>query len=241
MVIVPDVLGGPPEAAEPFISIVASSKPRRQVTLALSNVTWICPYGSALLLCACRYLAKMTDHPVELKSLRSNVHAYLRRVDFFDRAGETAFTKDQFDEIGDLGRSPASTNVLELVPVAKPDDVYDVSARARRILRYWLRGTPKDIDQIVSLLSEACSNVVDHSHDVGAVAIQKYEREPFADVELAISDLGIGIRRSLVEAHGEVSQSASGYIEQALAGLSARHGRGGHGLGAIILVYKTDP
>ena len=86
----------------------------------------------------------------------------------------------------------------------------------------------------MTLLSEACSNIVDHSGDTGIVIVQKYDRRSYVDVNLAISDLGRGIRRSLEAKHGTISTTCAGYIDHALAGLSARPGeRGGQGLGAI--------
>ena len=114
------------------------------------------------------------------------------------------------------------------------EDIYEVTARAGRILAYWLGSSSQDIGNIVTLLSEACSNIVDHSRDTGVVTIQKYERKYYIDVNLAIGDLGQGIRQSLMAVHGAVTDTCVGYIEKALAGLSARSGeRGGQGLGAI--------
>lgn len=64
--------------------------------------------------------------------------------------------------------------------------------------------------------------------------IQKYDRWSYVEIALAISDLGKGVRRSLVDRHGDVADTAAGYIERALGGLSARPGeRGGQGLDAI--------
>lgn len=231
---VPNVLGGAPDTAEAFLSRMATAQSGLPVKFDLSAVTWVCPYGAVILLGACRYLAQLSGGPVAMMSLRNEVHAYLRRIGFFDRAGEAACTPDPFDAANDWSRSAASSNVLELVPVGDHLDVYGVGSRARKILGYWLSHATYDIDQIVSLLAEACSNVVDHSHDVGVVTIQKYGRGHYVDIELAISDLGVGIRRSLATAHGDLADTCSGYIERALAGLTARPaGRGGQGLGAI--------
>ncbi|MCA9330433.1 sensor histidine kinase [Candidatus Saccharibacteria bacterium] len=197
-------------------------------------MSWICPYGTIILLGACRYLAQLSRERVAVTALPQDVHAYLRRVDFFERASDVAFTPDQFDPAYDWSRNAESSNVLELVPISALPDVYQVGNRARKILGYWLRNVTADIDRIVSLLAEACSNVVDHSCDVGVVAIQKYEHGRNVNVQLAISDLGIGIRRSLVATHSDLSDTSAGYIQRALAGLSARRtGRGGQGLGAI--------
>jgi anti-sigma regulatory factor (Ser/Thr protein kinase) len=238
---VPDTLRGPPDTVESFLSLIAGTQSRRRVVLNFSAVTWIYPYGAAILLEACRYLAKLSGHLVRIASLRSGVHAYLRRIDFFERLEGIAYTKDPFDDVDEWSRNPASPNVLELVSLGEHTDVYEVGRRARKILQYWLGSDSQDIDWIVSLLAEACSNVVDHSNDAGAVTVQKYEHQRYVDVELAISDMGIGICKSLANVHGEVADTVSGYIEQALNGLSARKGRGGQGLGAIQrITTKSD-
>ncbi len=151
-----------------------------------------------------------------------------------ERETETVYTTDPFNSIDDLSRSTSSSNVLELFPICVHEDIYEVAARARYILANWFGSTSHDINNIVILLSETCSNIVDHSGDAGIVTIQKYDRKRCIDVNLAIGDLGRGIRQSLMAVHGAVSDTCTGYIEQALNGLSARSGeRGGQGLGAI--------
>ncbi len=234
MIHVPDVLRGPPEIVESFISQIANVQQQlQQVVLDFGAVTWIYPFGAATLLEACRYLSEFSGNSVRIESMRKDVHAYLRRIDFFERAREVAYTTDLFDDIDEWGRNPVSANVLELVHIGEHADVYDVGKRARQILQYWFDGNLHSIDQIVSLLAESCSNVVDHSNDVGAVTIQKYDHRSYVDVELAISDLGVGIPKSLSGVHGKVAEKTSHFIELAIDGLSAREGRGGHGLGAM--------
>jgi len=233
-IVVPDVLGEAPDAVEKLFGVCHSHSVGDPVTLDLTSVNWIRPYGAISLLGICRYLKQLTHKPVRLTGLQNHVHAYLRRIDFFKHGSETLYTTDPFNAMDDLGRSSSSSNVLELFPIRVHEDVYEVAARARYIFAYWLGSTSYDIDNIVILLSEACSNIVDHSGDVGIVTVQKYDRRHCIDVNLAISDLGRGIRQSLMAVHGPVSDTCAGYIEHALAGLSARTGeRGGQGLGAI--------
>ncbi len=233
-IVVPDVLGEAPEAVERFFAILHSLSTGDPIALNLTAVNWIRPYGAINLLGMCRYLKQLTKSPVRLTGLQRSIHAYLRRIDFFTCDAETVFTTDPFNAADDFGRSLSSSNVLELFPICVYEDIYEVADRARRILAYWLGSSSQGIGNIVTLLSEASSNIVDHSGDTGVVTIQKYERKYHIEVTLAISDLGCGIRKSLRAAHGEISDTCAGYIEQALAGLSARSGeRGGQGLGAI--------
>jgi anti-sigma regulatory factor (Ser/Thr protein kinase) len=217
-IVVPDVLGEEPDAVERFFAVIHSHSAAGPITLDLTSVTWIRPYGAISLLGVCRYLKQLTHQPVRLTGLQSHIHAYLRRIDFFKCGTETVYTTDPFNQADDLGRSTSSSNVLELFPISVYEDIYEVADRARRILAYWLGSSSQGIGHIVTLLSEASSNIVDHSGDTGVVTIQKYERKYHIEVTLA----------------GEVSDTCAGYIVQALAGLSARSGeRGGQGLGAI--------
>ena len=231
---VPNVLRGTPEMAEKFLSQIIAIQPDRPVILDLSHVTWICPYGTVILLGVCRYLAQLGGGMVSVTHMQGEVHAYLRRVDFFKRADEVAYTPDLFDEANDWSRSEASSNVLELVPISISFDVYQVKDRARKILDHWLHNASYDIGKIIGLIAETCSNVADHSCDVGVVTIQKYEWEHYVEIQLAISDLGVGIQRSLVSTHGNLFYTNAGYINRALDGLSARSSAHiGQGLGAI--------
>jgi hypothetical protein len=233
-IVVPDVLGEAPDAVERFFAVIHRLSAAGPITLDLTSVTWIRPYGAVGLLGVCRYFKQLTHQPVRLTGLQSHIHAYLRRIDFFKCGTETVYTLNPFNPADDFARSTSSSNVLELFPIRVHEDIYEVAARARHILVYWLGGTSYDLDNIVILLTEACSNIVDHSGDAGIVIIQKYDRKYSIDVNLAIGDLGRGIRQSLMAVHGAVSDTFSGYIEQALAGLSARPGeRGGQGLGTI--------
>ncbi len=234
LISVPDSLGEAPDAVEKLFAVLHAASAGDPIALDLTPVTWIRPYGAISLLGVCRYLKQLTYRPVRLTGLQSDIHAYLRRIDFFKCGTGTVYTADPFNSTDDLSRSISSSNVLELFPIRVHEDIYEVAARARHILAYWLGGTSYDIDNIVILLSEACSNIVDHSGDAGIVTIQKYDRKHCIDVNLAIGDLGRGIRQSLMAVHGAISNTCAGYIEQALAGLSARSGeRGGQGLGAI--------
>lgn len=233
-ILVPNVLGAKPEQVEELYTLVTTAPLRGSIALNMSAVTWVNPYGATTLLNACRFLKEHAHEPVRLTGLRKDVHAYLRRIDFFERGFEIVLSSDRFDSCNDFGRSSASSNVLELFPIRVQRDVLTVASRGRHILTSWLGNALYDIDQVVNLIAEACSNVVDHSCHQGTVMIQKYEHTPFIDIELAISDLGKGIRNTLLAKHRNISDTCSGFIERALDGLSARpYGRGGEGLGAI--------
>ncbi len=233
-IVVPDVLSNGPETVEKLFKLLNTPPLSGPVFLDMAGVSWIQPYGAVSLHGFCRYLKQLTREPVRFVRLRKKIHAYLRRIDFFTCENDIVSPTEVFRPSDDLSRSPASSTVLELFPIQTQKDVYEVASRGRRILTSWLEDAKDDIDRIVSLVSEACGNVVDHSGDMGMVMIQKYDHRCFVEIELAISDLGKGIRRSLLVKHEDLSDTSSGFIERALAGLSARPGeRGGQGLGTI--------
>lgn len=234
---VPNVLGDSPEEAERFISqlpVLGLGMSPPPVTLDLALVRWVRPYGVVLLLEACRHLAQGSEAPVSLINMQASVQAYLRRIDFFERAATSVHSPAPFDPTDDLSRGYSSSNVLELFPITSMGDVYAATTRARQILSYWLGDASYNIAQIVSLLSEACGNVAEHSQNIGILTIQKYAWAKHTDVLLAIGDAGQGIRHSLAAVHGQIAETDAGYIAMAIEGLSSRQvGLGGLGLGAI--------
>ena len=171
-IVVPDVLGEAPEAVERLFGVCHSHSVGSPVILDLTSVNWIRPYGAISLLGMCRYLKQLAKSPVRLTGLQRSIHAYLRRIDFFTCDAETVYTTDPFNAADDFGRSLSSSNVLELFPISVYEDIYEVADRARRILAYWLGNSSQGIGHIVTLLSEASSNIVDHSGNTGVVTIQ---------------------------------------------------------------------
>ena len=233
VIFLPNALGGGVESTESILATLAAVK-ICPTTIAMGDVRFVHPYGAVVLFTACLQLSRATGYPVGLAGLRLDVHAYLRRIDFFNKATPLVYAIDPFDPLNDLSRSSASSNVLELIQVVTKADVYEMSNRARRILTHWLHDASYDIDQVVTVLAEVCSNVVDHSQSCGYVVIQKYNHGHYVEVQLAISDLGVGIRGSLTRVYGNLEETGAGYIWRAVNGLSSRSGeRGGQGLAAI--------
>ena len=139
-IVVPDVLGRKaPETLEMLFSLLQQSSSQTSNVLNLAPVSWIIPYGAVSLIGTCRYLKKLTGKPIRLTGLQTDIHAYLRRIDFFKYDPETIYTLDHFNPAHELSRSLSSTNVLELFPIRTHEDVYTVATRARHIFRYWLR------------------------------------------------------------------------------------------------------
>ena len=229
---IPNALGGTPTDGERLLHTVLSGLPvGGPLSLDLAQVRWVCPYGALLLLHLCAVLATHTGAPICLIGIDPEVHKYLRRIDFFD-VTSCVYTTDPLDDTNIWSRRSASSNVLELTCITSSSDVIAVVERIRQILETWFDPTVADISRIVSLVSESCANIVDHSSSAGWITMQKYEHwtEGFVDIELAIGDPGQGIRASLSATHGALAQHTIGYITAALGGRSAR-GKTAEGMG----------
>jgi anti-sigma regulatory factor (Ser/Thr protein kinase) len=159
------------------------------------------PFGVVGLIEVGRYLTRQQLTPeLELPSALE-VLTYLERIDFFKHACWLF----QFPSPKLPPRQRHETDVLlELTPITGNEDVHyvveRVSTQARLILRQHLGYDDQAVARFAVALSEICQNIVEHSQDRGFVAIQKYfYRQANRNVVIiAVSDLGIGIRRSLI-------------------------------------------
>jgi anti-sigma regulatory factor (Ser/Thr protein kinase) len=133
------------------------------------------------------------DHP-ETKS-------YWSRNGFFHYAAE------YFEVVGRVPKRPfdaPSDMLLPVTPIRVFDDVNDVvgkiQERAQRILAAEVNLVPQATVRFVMTLSEVCQNIVEHAGAGGWVAVQTYKwrkRLGRKVAMIAVSDSGIGFRRSL--------------------------------------------
>ena len=100
--------------------------------------------------------------------------------------------------------------LLDVTPVRATEDVHEVvgkiSEGASRILHGELGLEPKATMRFTMALSEACQNIVEHAGTSGWVAVQAYtfrRRLGRRVVVIAVSDGGIGFRRSLESTHAK--------------------------------------
>jgi anti-anti-sigma regulatory factor len=221
---VPDAIGHSSENLEELFHLTTEIKPGVAVCLDMSQVTWIVPSGVLSLVIFVRYANKLTNHKVCLLSCQTDVTAYLKRVDFFETCREWAYTTDSVLPGEELSRSEASTSLLELSAIRDGEDVRRIADRTSGILSQWLTLGSSQQSDLISILSEMCENICEHSQDIGHVAIQRYRRHRIGltEVRIAVCDMGLGIRNSLIPVHGEFGSSSVEYILAALAGRSAR-------------------
>jgi anti-sigma regulatory factor (Ser/Thr protein kinase) len=169
--------------------------------LNLSRVSFIEPYSMlSLLLIGRNYLRKRGTKLV-LIGIPINIHQYLHRMDFF-KAG-VFDVSDRLNEKMLLKRSSFSNRVLEITEIPnKERESVDVIGsivsvfrkRAGHILKYWL--TDRIIDYFVTVISEICQNIYEHSLDSGYCTMQTYSLGKENIVRLTIGDSGIGILKS---------------------------------------------
>ena len=163
---------------------------------------WASPYGLTALLSLGQAIqeAKLATPRLTIPD-SDEVRSYWGRAGFFHAAAEC------FELVGKLPRksSDAPSDVLlPVTPVRAAEDVHHVvgriQERAQRILLSELNLEAKATLGFAMALSEACQNIVEHAGTGGWVAVQIYnwrKRLGRKVVVIAVSDSGIGFRRSL--------------------------------------------
>ena len=163
---------------------------------------WASPYGFTALLSLGQAIqeAKLPTPRLTVPD-SEDVRSYWGRAGFFHAAAEC------FELVGKLPRknSDAPSDVLlPVTPVRAAEDVHHVvgriQERAQRILLSELNLEAKATMGFAMALSEACQNIVEHAGTGGWVAVQTYnwrKRLGRKVVVIAVSDSGIGFRRSL--------------------------------------------
>lgn len=161
---------------------------------------WASPYGLITLLTAAQSLGEARgEKPLFTVPTSEEVRRYWAKAGFFKYATEL------FEVHGKVPRvQPDESDVLLAVtPVRAAEDVHDVVGKiqegARRILD-GLKLEAKATMGFAMALSEACQNIVEHAGTSGWVAVHAFtfrKRLGRRVVVIAVSDAGVGFRRSL--------------------------------------------
>jgi len=169
--------------------------------LDLSRISFIEPYSMLSLLLMGRNYLRKSGNRLRLTGIPINIHQYLHRMDFFKTG--VFDVPERLNEKLLLKRSSFSNRVLEIteIPNKERESVRVITAivgvfrkRAAHILKYWL--TDRIIDYFVTVISEICQNIYEHSLDSGYLAMQTYSIGKENIVRLSIGDSGIGIQKS---------------------------------------------
>jgi anti-sigma regulatory factor (Ser/Thr protein kinase) len=177
------------------------------VQVDMSKVTFMTPSGATWLWACLRHLKSSGAKIVVLPPEQRPLIYWLRWMQFFHH-----LEADQIEcTLPDMAPIPAgavSDALLPMTPVRQGEDVIAIVAqsldRIGSILEQHLGYGKSDIGKFATVLSETCMNILDHSGDIGMIAVQKYcvqHGRPF--VMIGIADCGRGVRASLSRAHLE--------------------------------------
>lgn len=225
------------DSFEPLLHQLARLGEAEEVTLDLTALQFIDPYGMVGLLVLAEYLTSQDLSPLLIPPTSKEVLRYLERLDFFKFASEVYDLAVPLPSISErFWRKRESDVLLEITRVEKSLDIHEivmrVKERAGTILKAHLNYKSDDIDRFLVAISEICQNIPEHSQSTGWVGIQKYfyeKRLAKNVVKLAVMDLGIGMQKSL----GRASWSDEVAIRKALFEGVSRHKEAGRGHGLI--------
>ncbi|MBN2158852.1 MAG: sensor histidine kinase [Spirochaetes bacterium] len=170
--------------------------------LDCSRITFIEPYSMLSLLLLGRNYLRKSGNKLRLWNIPLNIHQYLHRMDFL-KMGVFEIT-GALNEKMLLKRSSFSNRVIEIteIPNKERESVKVIATvasvfrkRAQHILKHWL-SSDRIIDYFVTVISEICQNIYEHSLDSGYLAMQTYSVGRQNIVRLSIADSGIGIVKS---------------------------------------------
>ena len=122
-----------------------------------------------------------------------------------------------------LKRSSFSKRVIEIIeiPNKERESVKVISQiiekfrkKASNILKHWM--TENAVDYFVTVISELCQNIFEHSLDSGFLSIQTYSLGNENILRLVISDSGIGIIKSFEKNEKIKYETCAQLLEMAL-------------------------
>ncbi len=187
-------------AMDQFAAACGAWPPEHRLLFDARPAQWASPYAFVAMLTAAQAVAEAGgERPILYVPTSDDVRRYWARAGFLRHASEL------FELHGKVPRAASGTTdtLLEVTPVRGSDDVHQVvgviQEGASRILGE-LGLEAKATMGFAMALSEACQNIVEHAGTGGWVAVQAYDwrrRIGTRVVVIAVSDSGIGFRRSL--------------------------------------------
>jgi anti-sigma regulatory factor (Ser/Thr protein kinase) len=191
---------------EQFAGGFVAWPPEEKVLLDARGAQWASPYGLLGILTAGQAMAE-AGRPRQLLAVPASqeVRSYWARIGFFQQAAELF---ELHGKVPKVAASGPSDSLLDVTPIRAMEDVHEVvnriSESAARILRSELGLERTAAGRFSMALSEACQNIVEHAGTSGWVAAQTYtfrRRLGRRVAVIAVSDAGIGFRRSLESTH----------------------------------------
>ncbi len=181
--------------------------PEERILFDARGAQWASPYGLIGLLTSAQALSEARcETPLLTVPTNTDVGRYWARAGFFQYAA------DLFELHGKVPRTkPAEQSdvLLNVTPVRASEDVHHIvggiQERASKILHAELGIEAKATMGFAMALSEACQNIIEHAGTSGWVAVHAYswrKRLGRRVVVIAVSDAGVGFRRSLEASQG---------------------------------------
>lgn len=211
--------------------------------LDLSRISFIEPYSMVCFLLLGKNYLRNTGEKLNLINIPLDIHQYLSRMDLL-RSGVFNL-ENKLDEKLLLKRSSFSKRVIEITEIPNKEResikaIADVISlfrkRAQHILKYWISATI--IDCFVTVISEVCQNIFEHSLDSGYCAMQTYSVGGAHTVRLVIADSGIGIKESFVDRGDVFYESDAKLIEMVLTTPLSSKRRFGYGLCQVNAIIE---
>ena len=190
---------------EQVLDQLAPLAPDAKILVDARHARWASPYGLTALLTLAQTRAERPGFvPPELDDTAS----YWARASFFHHAESLYDIHGSYPRQREAGESNA---LLEITPITKSDDIHKlvgrVQDRAKQIIQAELKLETKAIIGFTMTLSEVCQNILEHAGQGGWVAVQSYrwtKRLGRRVVVIAVSDAGLGFRKSLESAPGHM-------------------------------------
>jgi len=189
--------------------------------LDLSRVSFVEPFSMVNMLLLGRYFLRSRGEKLDLVNIPLSIHQYLSRMDFFKHG--VFNVPEPLHERFLLRRSQASMRLMEIVEIPNKEResvrvitsvIEEFRKRGSQILRFWMHG--ELVDYFVTVISELCQNVFEHSLDSGYFAVQTYATGRENICRLVIGDSGVGIRQSFENKKPIDFDTTASLIEMAL-------------------------
>lgn len=182
--------------------------PEERLLLDARGAQWASPYGLVGLLTVGQALAEQKrERPLLTVPTSDDVKSYWARVGFFKYAAELFELHGRVPKPKQAGPSDV---LLDVTPIRGAEDIHEVVGKiqegASRILHGELGLETKAAMGFSMALSESCQNIVEHAGTSGWVAVQAYtfrRRLGRRVAVIAVSDAGVGFRKSLESAQAK--------------------------------------
>lgn len=215
----------------------------KKPAIDMSRVAFMEPYSMlSFLLMGRSYLRSTGEKPV-LINVPIHIRQYLTRMDFFEHG--VFNLPEVLKENMMFSRNPSSGRLMEIamIPNKERQSVGVISSvialfrkRASNILKYWM--SESVTDYFVTVISELCQNIFEHSLDSGYMAMQTYRSGNDNIARLVISDSGIGILESFREKSEIKYTSGAELIELALTTPISSKREFGYGLCQVNTIIE---